>query len=376
MNKLVAVNRTVAQQPIKTRCKGATPNKKNTNGKHDILEIHKDIMSMFDNEHEELPKHIEQLARLKSIIDNTTSEKERRVAREKSTVLEREIQMIESGVREGKYHHQTRNLLKEYADLMDKPVKVDFMSNTADLANTKKNTLINNYLNIAKKYIPIEIVPLTTNNNKCAECDVYMQYEDDHLLICPMCGFSYKQLATVSNYTENNRINVTQRYVYEKRAHFVDSVKKFQGKQNTTIHDNVYKALRKKIENHGLELSQVTKEHIYEFLSLTSNAGHYEDITLIYYVITGVPPPNISHLEEELYSLFEQIEAIYNRIKPPDRRNFLNGQYVLFKLLEKLNYKCRQEDFYILKTRDKMLEHDQVWKRICDELSWTYKDTV
>jgi stress-induced morphogen len=333
-------------------------------------------MQMFDNEHAELPKHMEQLARIKSIIDNATSEKERHVAREKLAVLEREIQMIESGVREGKYHHQTRNLLKEYMDLMDKPVKVDFMSNTADLANTKKNTLINNYLNIAKKYIHIEIIPLSTNNNKCAECDVYMQYEDDHLLICPMCGFTYKQLATVSNYTENNRINVTQRYVYEKRAHFVDSVKKFQGKQNTTIHDNVYKALRKKIENHGLELSQVTKEHIYEFLSLTSNAGHYEDITLIYYAITGVPPPNISHLEEELYSLFEQIEAIYNRIKPPDRRNFLNGQYVLFKLLEKLNYKCRQEDFYILKTRDKMLEHDQVWKRICDELSWTYKDTV
>ena len=46
------------------------------------------------------------------------------------------------------------------------------------------------------------------------------------------------------------------------------------------------------------------------------------------------------------------------------------------KLLQKLKYPCREEDFYILKTREKMLEHDQIWKKICAELLWTYVPTV
>ena len=59
-----------------------------------------------------------------------------------------------------------------------------------------------------------------------------------------------------------------------------------------------------------------------------------------------------------------------------DNSQDLNGQFVLFKLLQKLKYPCRQEDFYILKTREKMLEHDQIWKKICLELKWTYIPTV
>ena len=92
--------------------------------------------------------------------------------------------------------------------------------------------------------------------------------------------------------------------------------------------------------------------------------------------MTGTPSPNISHLEHQLYAFFDEIEPIYERVKSPKRTNFLNGQFVLFKLLQKLKYPCKEEDFYILKTRDKMIEHDKMWSKICNELQWTFISTV
>jgi hypothetical protein len=191
-----------------------------------------------------------------------------------------------------------------------------------------------------------------------------------------MCGFAVKHFASVASYQENNRINVAQRYVYDKRAHFGDSIKKFQGKQNTTISEEVYKDLWAKLKSHDIPIEKLTKDHLYEFLKLTKHSDHYEDIILIYSEMTKKSAPNISKLEQKLFALFDEVDPVYERVKPVGRVNFLNGQYVLYKLLQKLRYPCRTTDFYILKTRDKMLQHDQIWKKICAELHWTFIATV
>ena len=150
----------------------------------------------------------------------------------------------------------------------------------------------------------------------------------------------------------------------------------FQAKQNNSINDNVYKDVLDKIKSHDLKIEQITKDHIYEFLKITKHTDAYEDIMLIYCEITGAKPPDISHLEPQLFELFDEIDAIYERIKPVDRVNFLNGQFVLFKLLQKLKYPCHEDQFSVLKTRDKMLEHDRLWKLICAELHWSFVSTV
>ncbi len=352
-----------------------TPRKKSGDSQ-DIFELHNRIIDLLEDEFTQIEQLKQQATRLKWISVNSDSPIERHLADTELSKLSTQIQLIESGFREAKYIHLTESILKEYALLIAQPIQVDFMRNRVDDQNNRKQTIITAFLNIAKDYIDVQPLENQKRLVLCENCQVELQLEDDFLFVCPMCGLAIKHFTSTSSYQENNRINVTQRYVYDKRAHFGDSIKKFQAKQNTTIADGVYRDLWDKLHSHDLPVERLTKDHLYEFLKLTGHSDHYEDITLIHCEMTKKSPPNISTIEQELFALFDEVDPIYERVKPSGRVNFLNGQFVLFKLLQKLKYPCREEDFYILKTREKMLEHDQIWKRICHELQWTYVATV
>lgn len=349
---------------------------KKSDTSQDIYEMHHRILKLLNDEYEQLTDLKQRYSRLEWISKNSDTLLERQQANQELAKLRTQIQLIESGFREAKYILATEKILVKYNEILKEPIKIDFMGNKNSDQHQRKQIIINEFLNVAKDYIPIQPIEAVQQNILCEECEIELQKEDDFLFVCPICGFAIKQFASVASYQENNRINIAQRYVYDKRAHFGDSIKKFQATQNTTISAQVYKDLWEKIGSHDIAIEKLTPDHVYEFLKLSGHSDHYEDITLIYCEMTKKPPPNISHLEQQLYTLFDQVDLVYERVKPAGRVNFLNGQFVLFKLLQKLKYPCREEDFYILKTREKMLEHDQIWKKICQELSWTYISTV
>ena len=350
--------------------------KSDTGQSQDIFELNNQILDILEDEFSQLSTLRKKADRLHWIADNSDDSVEQQLALTELSKLTTKINLIESGFREAKYIHRTEKMLKEFNDILNQPIRVDFMGNRIFDQHDRKQAIIIEFLNVAKDYIPVQPIEGQKRSMLCDDCNVELQREDDFLFVCPMCGFAVKHFASIASYQENNRINVAQRYVYDKRAHFGDSIKKFQAKQNTTISDQVYHDLWDKLRSHDIPVEHLTKDHLYEFLKLTSHSDHYEDITLIYCEMTGKPAPNISHLEQKLFALFDEVDPVYERVKPLGRVNFLNGQFVLFKLLQKLRYPCREEDFYILKTREKMLEHDQIWKRICHELSWTYIATV
>jgi hypothetical protein len=350
--------------------------KRKGNEVYDILEIHNNIMTMLDREYDQIVDLKKQLKKLDWIYKNSDNDTERQLAHSKIIKLHPQIEIIESGIKQARYIHRTEDILKKYVQILEQPIKIDFMGNKLSEENKHKQKLIEEYLSIASDYIDIQPSEPKKTPMNCKDCNIELQKEDDYLFVCPNCGLAIKHFASMASYNENNRINVAQRYVYDKRGHFNDSIKKFQGKQNTTISDEVYTDLREKIKCHDISIEKLTKDHIYEFLKLTGHSDHYEDITLIYSELTHISPPNISHLEQKLFELYDEIDPVYERVKPMGRVNFLNGQFVLFKLLQKLKFPCKEDDFYILKTREKMLEHDQIWKQICAELSWTYIATV
>jgi len=367
-------NPSLIEQPISEIKKNIK--KKNLKYNEDIWEIHKLILDIFEKEYQELPIMKLRLKRLDWIIQNADNDYDKQQALEEYNKLLTNIELIESGFREARYIYNTEKILEEYNSLVSKPIKVDFMGNKIFDDDEKKQTLIGEFLNIAKNYVNIKPIEGKRKSMLCEECKIELQRDDDFFFICPNCGYSIKHFASISSYGEGSRINVAQRYVYDKRAHFGDSIKKFQAKQNTTILEQVYKDLWDKINSHDIPIDKLSEDHIYEFLKLTGHSDHYEDIKLIYCELTGKVAPDISHLEQKLFELFDEVDPVYERVKSPGRVNFLNGQFVLFKLLQKLKYPCKESDFYILRTREKMLEHDQIWKKICAELSWTYIPTA
>jgi hypothetical protein len=357
------------------RKKNLVRSKDSKSTKYDLFQLNEHIMNYFESEYESLDSLKKELKALEWIMNNGELS-EYYSASDKYKELSERIYMIESGKKEAQYIYKTENILKEYDDILKDPIKIDFSTGKAKTDETRKHKILESFINIAREYIDIEPIVAKEIVMSCDKCKQELLQTDDLLFVCQGCGYSERSLTTITTYQDNTRINSSQRYVYDKRSNFLNSIKEFQGIQNTTISPDIVKDLYEQIKSHDLTIDRVTKDHIYEFLKITGHNDSYKDRNLLYTEITGKPSPDISHLVSSLLVMFDIAMPVFERVKSPDRLNFLHGQFVLFKFLQLLGWDCKDDDFYILKTRDKILEHDEKWKIICNELNWVYIPTV
>ena len=71
-----------------------------------------------------------------------------------------------------------------------------------------------------------------------------------------------------------------------------------------------------------------------------------------------------------------EIQAPYAKTCPDYRVNFLNYYYVLYKLCELLKEKSYLEYIPMLKDREKLIEQDEIWKKMCSCLNWEFISTI
>ena len=81
-------------------------------------------------------------------------------------------------------------------------------------------------------------------------------------------------------------------------------------------------------------------------------------------------------LEDRLCSLFIEIQRPYAKYCPDDRVNFLNYYYTVYKLCELLGQTQFLDYFPMLKDREKRIEQDDIWRKICGELNWEFIPTI
>jgi len=91
----------------------------------------------------------------------------------------------------------------------------------------------------------------------------------------------------------------------------------------------------------------------------------------------GFKPPVFSpELEDTLCNLFMEIQSPYSKTCPDYRVNFLNYYYVLYKFCELLGEEQYLDDIPLLKDREKLIEQDETWKKMCLILNWEFIPTV
>ena len=91
----------------------------------------------------------------------------------------------------------------------------------------------------------------------------------------------------------------------------------------------------------------------------------------------GIKPPVFSpELEDTLCNLFMEIQPAYAKTCPDYRVNFLNYYYVLFKFCELLGEEQFLDSIPRLKDREKLIEQDETWKKMCIELNWEFIPSV
>jgi len=240
----------------------------------------------------------------------------------------------------------------------------DYFENKKQIAEGKnKTTLLNQFFNIEKlnnnsqqkelntikKYLSnvderfLDLDHFIISTDVCQNCHHGELIPIDHegVLVCNQCGCSIRYL--------------------------VDNDKPSYKEPPKEVCFYAYKRIN---------LEQITNKKAKDILKKLGYNKYYEHIPFIKDKLGIKPPVMTPELEERLCNLFMDIQAPYAKYCPDDRVNFLNYYYTVYKLCELLDQKQFLPFFPMLKDREKRIEQDEIWRKICNELNWEFIPTV
>ena len=217
----------------------------------------------------------------------------------------------------------------------------------------------------------------TYRTDLCAWCGEgeMVPIDSDGMLVCNKCSnfVVYYMETDKPSYKEPPKEACF--YAYKRINHFREIIAQFQAKETTQIDPAIISAIENQIRKERITLEQFTDGKAKEILKKLGYNKYYEHIPFIKDKL-GIKPPVMSpELEETLCNLFMEIQGPYARFCPDQRVNFLNYYYTIYKLCELLGQTQFLPYFPMLKDRDKRIEQDEIWKKICKELKWIFIPT-
>jgi hypothetical protein len=182
-----------------------------------------------------------------------------------------------------------------------------------------------------------------------------------------------------SVYTENVEQVIV--FNYERKNHFQECLNQLQAKENTTRPPIIIKELTIEFKKYNIgNPKMITKELVNKFLKKLGYNKYYEHIPTIINEFCGLPAPKLTpELEQQLKIMFAESQVPFEKYKKiycPARKNFLNYDYTFYKMFELLNKDEFLNCFKRLKSRDKLYEHDLIWKGICNDLRWEFIPSI
>ena len=354
----------------------------------DIINLDSKIRQNFTDEINKIDIYHDRLNNINNILSNDSTLKPRFYSTLLNTQqeLEKYVENLTNQSDLNFYIIATSPIIEEYRNLLKIPLKISFMGKPVK-NNKHKLSLVKQFLDIAQNYININIDIGVTDNTEvitCTNCENKKDFDiiETNIYICLKCYSQQIIMKHVSSYNDIDRINISSKYMYDRKVHFRDCIKQYQGKQNSTIPDKIYNNIEQQFAKHHLlaeshlkeeKFKNITKNHILLFLKELGYSNHYENVHLIHYNFTGIKPDDISYLEEQLLDDFDSLTDLYDKqFKNINRKNFINTQYVLYQLLQRHKHKCNKEEFIILKTIDRKFFHDEVCKILFEQLGWNH----
>ena len=253
-----------------------------------------------------------------------------------------------------------------------------FINDDIEQNKDKKKDIFEKYLEkVEENYIgKTDYISDFTN---CNLCGTFMKLDEQlSYYICETCGFINNiVLLTEKQKNVNSSVN-TNNFTYKRISHFIEWLNNLQGKGNITIPDEVIVGIKKKIKKLKLNKKNIVTKTIIKNILEKDNLTKYNDqITYILNIVNGKDFPNFGKdLEEKMIVMFKQVQEPFQKHCPKNRSNFLNYSYCIIKFLELLGH-----DEYIqyvdkLKSREKIYNQEQIWKKICKELRWEFISSI
>jgi uncharacterized Zn finger protein (UPF0148 family) len=253
-----------------------------------------------------------------------------------------------------------------------------FVANTPAVdTGLSKKQIFDEYVARMKLSNGPEATQLLTEH--CTVCNVAREeISSEGILVCPSCG-SEEYALVVSDFPSfRDPPKERNNYAYKKINHLNEILNQFQAKESTIIPEEVMNEVVLEIKKRRIDnIADLSEEDTRQILKKLGRSKYYEHRAHILSRLNGNPPPTITpEIEEKVRAMFQEIQAPFLLYCPNDRTNFLSYSYILYKFFELLDLDEYKVFFPLLKSRDRLIAHDQIWKKICDYLNWEFIQSV
>lgn len=288
------------------------------------------------------------------------------------------------------YYLKNMDLLDEYYKKQDTSVNAPilqskdantflkfFSASVPSESGLSRKQMFDEYVQRMKLSSGPEVVQLLTEH--CVQCNVAREeISSEGILVCPRCG-SEEYALVVSDFPSfRDPPKERNNYAYKKINHLNEILNQFQAKESTIIPEDVMNEVIMELRKRRIHnIADLTEEDIRHILKKLNRSKYYEHRAHILSRLNGNPPPTITpEIEEKIRAMFQDIQAPFLLYCPNDRTNFLSYSYILYKFFELLELDEYKVFFPLLKSRDRLIAHDSIWRLICTYLQWEFIRSV
>ena len=230
----------------------------------------------------------------------------------------------------------------------------------------------NEILNIKDFIVPSDIC------ESCHKGELISQ-DEEGILICnnSECGKFVTYIVDGSKPSNKEPPNEVSYTAYIRLNHFKEILAQFQAKETTQIPDDVIKMIKDRIKKERItDYSSINYDVMRDLLRKLGLNKYFEHIQYINSLFGIKPPVMNEELHETLCILFIEIQKPWAIHCPANRTNFFNYTYTLYQLCVLLDQTQYLPYIPMMKDREKQLEQDMIWKKVCKSLDWQFFPTV
>ena len=193
-------------------------------------------------------------------------------------------------------------------------------------------------------------------------------------LVCKECGSIENILIDSDKPSYKDPPKEASYFAYKRINHFNEWLAQFQAKESTDIPESVYNSILLEIKKERItNMATLTQKKLRTILKKLSLNKYYEHMAHIINRLNGIPAPVMTRETEEiLRAMFKEIQKPFIVHCPNGRKNFLSYAYVLHKFCQLLGLDEFLTSFPLLKSREKLNQQDNIWKKICKDLHWQF----
>lgn len=272
--------------------------------------------------------------------------------RASTVILSGGIELAENGV--------VRNQFLQPMAYYQPPTLVRGMDST--------NSVLKYLSNVRDEFLDID--NFTVPKNLCHQCreSEMLPVEEDGMLVCDNCGFcltGFIETTEKCNFQDlTSDVPVTN--ITKRLARFKEILNQLQGKETTpAIPAAVMERIRIQVRKEHIAPAALSNKKVKEILKMMKLSKYYDRAPYIRSVF-GLPPPRLSDaVFEDLCQMFLELQEPYAQVCMPQRIKFFNYHYTVYKLLELKEEHELKMQCPMIKDPKKIIEHDNIWKKIC-----------